>query len=227
MLNGVKDDLNKKLKDLDAIEKRLNELESGINDTDAKIKDWKKVIDPEDESASRLAKVEDDLSALGDDKDGMRNTVNSLKRDIGDLIKEVDSADPESCDLEGIINRAHDLEHKTDEVGTEVEDGHDRLDAIRKALEDALARARAEKRQEAIKKLRDASDHLDDLTNQLEQNGTGLEIVKREAASLNDEFEDREKREEVGDLSSGTEGQQSKNTGIEGDRDGYKTGLDK
>ncbi len=116
-----------------------------------------------------------------------------MVKDIKDLISEVEKADPESCDLESILNRAHDLEADTDKTAQDVEDGHDRLDALKKALADALAKIRAEKRQEAIKKLRDAGDHLDDLTHALEQNQTGLEIVEREAGNLKDDFEDNEK----------------------------------
>ncbi len=67
VLNGVKDDLNRKLKDLDDIEKRLKELETGITDTDDLIKDRKKQLDPEDETSKRVDDIAKDLGVLDGD----------------------------------------------------------------------------------------------------------------------------------------------------------------
>ncbi|MBK8157213.1 MAG: hypothetical protein IPK55_15205 [Streptococcus sp.] len=56
-----------------------------------------------------------------------------------------------------------------------------------------LAKVIAEKRQEAMRKLREANQLLDELTKTLEGNMTQLAITNKELVGLNDEFKDKEK----------------------------------
>jgi len=80
-----------------------------------------------------------------------------------------------------------------DKLGERVEDGHERLKRIWANLDAILAKVIAEKRQEAMRKLREANQLLDELTKTLEGNMTQLAITNKELVGLNDEFKDKEK----------------------------------
>jgi hypothetical protein len=75
-----------------------------------------------------------------------------------------------------------------DTLGNRVEDGHERLKRINTDLDGVLAKIIAEKRQEAMRKIRQSNHLLDELTRTLESNKTQLSIAKRELDNLNDEF---------------------------------------
>ena len=57
----------------------------------------------------------------------MRKQKDALVKDIGTLDKEIEKADPLSCDLDAIIKRADKIGDDVDKLGERVEDGHERL----------------------------------------------------------------------------------------------------
>jgi len=76
----------------------------------------------------------------------MRKIKEALVKDIGALDKEIDKADPLSCDQDAFIKRAEAIGAAVDNLALDVEDGHERLKNINTDLDNALAKLNAEKR---------------------------------------------------------------------------------
>jgi len=192
---------------MEDIEKRLKELEDGVDETDDLLKKQKSKIDPEDLNMPKIEKIQGELGVLGDDTKAMRAKKDELTKDLNDLQRTVDKADPKNVDLDSILDKLHEIGDDTDKLSDDVEEGHDRLKKLKHDLDDALARVLGEKRQDALKKLRDAKNHLDDLQRAIENNNTGLQIADKQSKALNDDYKDKEKGDDLSKLGKKTEGE--------------------
>jgi chromosome segregation ATPase len=157
----------------------------------------------------------------------MRKTKDALSKDITALDKEIEKADPLSCDMDSLMKKADALGDDVDKLGERVEDGHERLKRIRGDLDGALGKIIAEKRQEAMRKLREANQNLDELTKILETNMTQLAITDKELNGLTDEFKDKEKSNDQEGEGKKVKENDAKNVELFKERDAHRVSIDK
>ena len=78
-----------------------------------------------------------------------------------------------------------------------------------------------------MRKLREANQLLDELTKTLEGNMTQLAITNKELVGLNDEFEDKEKQNDLEAEDKKVKENDAKNVDIFKERDIHKQNIDK
>lgn len=61
------------------------------------------------------------------------------------MIKQIEKADPLSCDIDGFASKEQAFGEKTKVLGNKVEDGHEKLKRLQRELDDLLNKILAEK----------------------------------------------------------------------------------
>ena len=145
-LNDAKSHLEEALHELEDIEKRLRELESGVKETSEDVNAKQAAEESPD---AKLAEVADKLGVLSDDTADMRARKDDAVKSIQGLMAEIDSYN--GGNIEDLLEKAKQLSEQTTDVKKDVETGHKRLEELRKAFADALARLELEKRHKAMK----------------------------------------------------------------------------
>ena len=149
------------------------------------------------------------MGVLGSDTKDMRAKKDETVKAIHALIGEIESYD--GGNIEDLLNRSKELADTTQEVKSDVETGHKRLEELRKALADAIARIELEKNHRKMKAEREAKRLQDEMARMLSYNDTQLSIIRKIIARLEALYVDEEKRQELEAVIARTDTAASKN----------------
>lgn len=188
--------LQDKLNDLDDLENKLKALEGGVQDTKGEIKDRIDGIDSKDPRAKKLGLLNNKLGAVSDDTEDMRAKKDELKKEVEEMLDQLNNMDPSQVKLNDVIKikkQCNDKDAKFDDISKDVDEGQKKLDDINNDLQNLLDSAKADERHKALKKLRDAGNHLDELTRSLDNSNILFQEFDKVMDKVDEYYDDKTK----------------------------------
>ncbi len=128
-------------------------------------------MDPKDQyKKDKLDSIKQRIESLGEDVETEDEETGQAKEDIEDLeerLGEKPIEDLKTSEIQAFGKEAKSIKEKIDEVGGEVTDSEDELKKILDDLNSLEKKLGDDRRDEAEKAFKDASNHLDDLKRKL------------------------------------------------------------